>query len=89
MSPTIDHSDKAAKAWMPQEWVQAIDEHEDGNFLNVVEAVEDVSRRVPTAEAACAQRSVLLEADTLLTRIATCDALHLPMLHLIISLCHE
>lgn len=63
---------RAATAWLLKELLHEIERHEDQKFLNLVEAVEEVADLLPHAEAACAHRDAVIQADPLLQKIQTC-----------------
>jgi hypothetical protein len=74
MPRMADRIEKVATAWLPPSLTKNIEAFEQGNFLNLVKAVEEVSASIPDAAAACAKQQSLLDADALLVQMTTCAA---------------
>ena len=72
MARMHDRVDKVATTWLPPRLSKNIAEFEQGNFLNLVRAIEAVADACPDAAAACSKQDVLLDADVLLDNITTC-----------------
>lgn len=66
-----DYLDRLATEWLPEPLYASIQQEEYGNFMNLVEAVEDLAAVIPDSAAVCANQDAVLAADSLIPLINT------------------